>query len=107
MKSKFTKKIQFGLLTGAICILTIGTNAVLAGEVNGKGDKVPGGENGRSLCSFSGQQDDAAEDEGTFRGDLVQSWGQIPQELRDFLISLDMYFHPGEGCNPNKPNPPL
>ncbi len=107
MKNRCAKKTRLSIVLGVAWILSMGASAALAGEVNGKGDKVPGGENGRSLCSFSGQQDDAAEDEGTFRGDRVQSWGQIPRGLRDFLVSLGMYFHPGEGCNPNRPDPPL
>jgi len=105
MSIKSAKKTQLGIVVCAAWILA--ANAALAGEVNGKGDKVPGGENGRSLCSFSGQQDDAAEDEGFFRGDRVQSWGQIPHAMRDILAALGMYFHPGEGCNPTRPNPPL
>jgi hypothetical protein len=99
-----TKSI-IGVVVCAVWIL--GASPVFAGEVNGKGEVIPGGENGRSLCSYSGRQDDADADEGTFRGDEVQSWGQIPKGLRDILVSLGMFFHPGEGCNPNRPNPPL
>jgi hypothetical protein len=76
-------------------------NFALAGEVDGKGNPVPGGENGRSDCSYSGQQDNAEEDEGVFKGDRVQNWGQFL--ARGFLITIG--FTPGRGtdaCNPNK-----
>jgi len=83
-----------------VCSLWIlGASPVFAGEVNGNGEEIPGGEQGRSECSYSGQQDDPIEDEGFFRGDRVQSWGQIPKPFRDFLTSIGV--HPGHECNPN------
>ena len=94
-----------GGVVGAVWIL--GASPVFAGEVNGKGDVIPAAEKARSLCSFSGLQDDPEADEGFFRGDRVQSWGQIPKATRDALIAMMMFFQPGEGCNPTKPNPPL
>lgn len=101
-------KLSMTNIGAVVCAVWIlGANPVLAGEVNGKGEPIPGGEKAASLCAYSGQQDDPIADQGTFRGDRVQSWGQIPKALRDFLDSLDMYFHPGEGCNPTRPNPPL
>jgi hypothetical protein len=81
-------------------ILSLGVNTVGAGEVDGQGNPVPGGENGRSECSYSGQQDDAEADAGFFRGDRVQSWGQIPKIMRDILRGIGM--HPGDACNPRK-----
>ena len=103
MKTKLT-----GIITIALGLVGfLGTSPVLAGEVNGKGKPIPGAEKARSLCAFSGQQDDPEADEGFFRGDRVQSWGQIPKATRDVLIALEMFFHPGEACNPNRPNPPL
>ena len=81
-------------------ILAMGANTAVAGEVDGKGNPVPGGAKGKSECSYSGQQDDAAADEGFFRGDRVQSWGQIPKMLRDFLASIGS--SPGAACNPKK-----
>lgn len=81
-------------------ILAIGANGAFAGEVTGKGKPVPGGEKGRSECSYSGQQDDPVLDAGFFRGDRVQSWGQIPKMARDFLRTIG--FHPGDACNPKK-----
>lgn len=98
---KANNKIVIGVVLCTAWMM--GVNAALAGEVNGKGDPVPGGENGRSLCSFSGQQD-GPDNEGIFRSDGVQSWGQIFKFIRDALPDV---FHPGVGCNPNRPNPPL
>jgi hypothetical protein len=86
----------------AVCVLCmLGASSALAGEVNGQGNEIPGGETGRSECSYSGLQDDPVADEGFFRGDRVQSWGQIPKALRDLLTSMGVIPHPSEGCNPN------
>jgi hypothetical protein len=81
-------------------VLALGANVAIAGEVNGKGKPIPGGEKGRSECSYSGQQDDPIADAGFFRGDRVQSWGQIPKMLRDILTSIGS--NPGVACNPKK-----
>ena len=95
--TRTTRAIVTLLLAGA---LAVGANTAIAGEVDGKGNPVPGGEKGKSECSYSGQQDNAAEDEGFFRGDRVQSWGQIPKMLRDFLTMIES--SPGAACNPKK-----
>ena len=92
-----TRSIFTLVLAGS---LALGMNTAVAGEVDGKGNPVPGGEKGRSECSYSGQQDDAAADAGFFRGDRVQSWGQIPKMFRDFLTSIGS--NPGNACNPKK-----
>ena len=98
MKNKPTEKTLYAiLLTG---ILALGANTAVAGEVDGKGNPVPGGTNGQSECSFSGQQDDADADAGFFKGDRVQSWGQIPKMFKDFLKSVGS--SPGTACNPKK-----
>lgn len=81
-------------------VLAFGANTAVAGEVNGKGEPVPGGSKGKSECSYSGLQDDAAADEGVFRGDRVQSWGQLPKLTRMALVFLGL--HPGDACNPKK-----
>ena len=92
-----TRAITAFLVAG---VLAMGTSTAFAGEVDGKGNPVPGGEKGKSECSYSGQQDDAAADAGFFRGDRVQSWGQIPKLVRDFLTSIGS--SPGKACNPSK-----
>ena len=97
-KSTVNNKIRHALVLSAI--LALGANYAVAGEVNGKGKPVPGGSKGKSECSYSGLQDDAAADEGFFRGDNVQSWGQIPLWMREMLAAVG--FHPGDACNPKK-----
>lgn len=81
-------------------ILAMGANTAFAGEVDGKGNPVPGGEKGKSECSYSGQQDDPVADAGVFKGDRVQSWGQIPKMWKDILRTIGL--HPGDACNPKK-----
>ena len=84
-----------------------GMTGSYAGEVDGKGNPVPGGPKGNSECSYSGQQDDAAADAGVFKSDRTQSWGQLLNETRLFLIKSG--FMPGSktalpdlgSCNPN------
>ena len=100
MKNNFTDKtrVSYALLVSGI--LAIGANAAVAGEVDGKGNPIPGGTKGQSECSYSGQQDDAAADAGFFKGDRVQSWGQIPKWFRDILTSIGS--NPGAACNPKK-----
>lgn len=84
-------------LAGAIAIFGVAT--VHAGERNGRGEEVPGGENGRSICSYSGLEDfDFLEpvSPGT-----VQNWGIIPKVVRDMLSLIGL--HPGDSCSPGKP----
>jgi len=100
MKNKFTDKTGVGYALLVSGILAIGANTAVAGEVNGKGNPIPGGTKGQSECSYSGQQDDAVADAGFFKGDRVQSWGQIPKLFRDFLTSVGS--NPGVACNPKK-----
>lgn len=100
------KKFRLILVTVAASILCFGASVSFAGEVDGKGNPVPGGVNGRSECSYSGQQDDDT-NEGVFKSDRTQSWGQLFNEIRLFLISVG--FTPGSkfsledlgSCNPN------
>ncbi len=100
MKRRSTTKAKILSTVLAAGILSVGAHVAVAGEVDGKGNPVPGGVKGKSECSYSGQQDDPVEDAGFFRGDRVQSWGQIPKMFRDFLTSLGS--NPGNACNPKK-----
>lgn len=94
-------KVRENGVIGLIAVAWIlGANVATAGEVNGRGDPIPGGDKGKSECSFSGQQDDPVADEGLFRGDRVQSWGQIPKVVRDVLRTMGLL--PGDACNPRK-----
>lgn len=105
------KKARLVLVFCAVSVLGFGARAGFAGEVDGRGNPVPGGQNGKSACSYSGQQDDPVEDAGVFRGDRVQSWGQLPVAARLFIM-LTVGWNPGSkepfplapvlgSCNPN------
>ena len=94
-------------LGAAILLVVLSVNTVLAGEITGNGRYK--GTNGRSACSFSGQQDlqwyfdDGQQNrkpEGT-KGfpSHSQSWGQSKANWA-LLISLNL--HPGQACNPNR-----
>lgn len=90
-----------GLVVCGAWILGAGNAA--AGEITGNGKWIAGSPdaplNGKSICAFSGQQDDPSEaSEEGFRGLITQSWGQLPKGLRDFLTSIGM--NPGVSCNP-------
>jgi len=104
MKNKNANKTRLSIVLGVAWILSMGTGAALAGEITGNGKWIAGSKdaplNGNSECAYSGQQDDAAADAGFFRGDRVQSWGQIPKAFRDFLKSIGS--NPGVACNPKK-----
>lgn len=97
-KSNENKRASYALLVAGI--LALGAHSAVAGEVDGKGNPVPGGVNGKSECSYSGQQDDAVADAGEFKGDRTQSWGQLPNAVKRFLQSIG--FTPGVACNPKK-----
>lgn len=98
-----TRKVRrLGLLVAAALIL--GANATYAGEVTGKGKVVPGGVNGKSLCSFSGQQDDAEEDRGFFAGDRVQSWGQVVVAVIRGILAEPWAPGPGVTCRGGGPS---
>ena len=102
MKNKSIEKKRLGLVLCVAGILSMGANAAVAGEVDGKGNPIPGGGKGKSECSDSGQQDDPIADAGFFKGDRVQTWGQIPKWLRDYLVSIGELPEPGYACNPKK-----
>jgi len=100
MKKKSADKTRATCTLLLAAIFAMGANATVAGEVDGKGNPIPGGAKGKSECSYSGQQDDPAADAGFFRGDRVQSWGQIPKAFRIFLTAIGS--NPGAACNPKK-----
>jgi hypothetical protein len=90
-------------VTGAALVLSLAAGAALAGETTGSGKslKVEGGGrwhtglHARSLCAYSGLNDERTEEEPG----RVQNWGTIPKEFRDMMGPLG--FHPGMACNPN------
>ena len=87
------------IIAAATSILFLGAGSASAGEITGNERYVPGGDTGRSACSYSGRQDNYEEDIGFFRSMIVQNWGQIPKSLREFLTSIGQ--HPGQACNPS------
>ena len=100
MKNKPSGKARTASTLLFAGFLAMGTSTAFGGEVGGKGNPVPGGEKGKSVCSYSGQQDDPVADAGVFKGDRVQNWGQLPKAVRDFLRTVGL--HPGDACNPKK-----
>lgn len=96
--SRFTVAVSV-----AAIVLSLSATAVFAGEItgNGKSLKVDGGGkwhtglHARSLCAFSGLNDEITPEEPS----RVQNWGIIPKEMRDVFGPLG--FHPGMACNPN------
>jgi|SRR5688572_12114112 hypothetical protein len=100
---KASEKNIIGVVVCATWIL--GANSALAGERNGIGNPIPGGDKGRSICSFSGLEDQDDDDDGDFDGPVVpgetQNWGSIPKLIRDLLAAMGM--HPGDACSPGKP----
>lgn len=101
MKRRNVSKARLGFLIGVAWILSMGTGAVLAGEITGNGKSLKNDDgtlNGKSECAFSGREDDP--DSGEFKGSIAQSWGQLPKAVRDFLTSIG--FNPGVACNPKK-----
>lgn len=108
MTKKTSTKTRLGLTISAACIL--GTGAALAGEIGGNRQPVPGAENGRSECAYSGQQDVLDSNEGVFKSTRTQSWGQLYNAIR--LAVLMSGWSPGSkypfplneelaSCNPN------
>ena len=95
----------------ATLLVALSMGSALAGEITGNGKLLHvegGGLHGRSACAFSGQEDLQffVDDEQTERVETVvkgspthaQSWGQIPQVVRD---EIRPFAHPGIACNPN------
>jgi hypothetical protein len=82
----------------AVCAAAVGTIAVgsaFAGEVTGNGKPTAAPLNAQSICAFSGQNDGEPPPGRTAAH--VQSWGQIPAEVRDGLTLTGS--HPGDACN--------
>lgn len=88
------RNIMLGITVGAVLVLGSAGGA-FAGEVGGNGKPVPGADNAKSLCAYSGLEDDPIQP-GT-----TQNWGQIPQADRKFLSQRGAADIPliGEGCN--------
>ena len=86
------------LLTAAFCAVAIAGLSVgpaLAGEVTGNGKPIV--IHGKSICAFSGQNDDPTGTQGEGPGGRVQSFGQDVK--KGFIDPRE--FNPGMACNPN------
>ena len=96
--SRFTVAVSV-----AAIVLSLSATAVFAGEVTGNGKSLKVEDGGkwhtglhaRSLCAFSGLNDEITPEEPG----KTQNWGTIPKEMRDAIGPLG--FHPGMACNPN------
>ena len=89
-------KTRLALAIGAATLVVgLTAGAALAGEVTGKGDPTPiqSGQ-ANSICSFSGYNDGHPPPGRTAAH--VQSWGQIPKDVRDAIAAEE---HPGIACN--------
>ena len=102
MTRRFVTRLGLAVSVAAI-VLSLSASAVLAGEItgNGKSLKVDGGGkwgtglHARSLCAYSGHNDDP-EEEFPFGGQ-AQSYGYtaVRNGFKAFAPS------PGVACNPN------
>jgi hypothetical protein len=100
MKNNTANKTRLTFVLCAAWILSMGANAAVAGEITGNGKVIT--VKAKSACVYSGLQDDAAADEGVFKSDRTQNWGQLT-ELGRFIFAH--YFgitSPSQGCNPTK-----
>ena len=74
---------------GSAAIVAMGTTAAFAGEVTGNGKDTQGPAHAKSICAFSGLNDDPEEEPGR-----TQSYGQVVRAGgKAFAPS------PGEACN--------
>jgi hypothetical protein len=87
-------------LITAVCaaalIASVSVSTVLAGEINGTGSKTHYSQ-GRSICKFSGLNDDPSSTNPENPGGRVQSYGYsfVRNGLKGVVPS------PGFACNPN------
>ena len=97
-------KRTIAALTLALGMVAATSGTAFAGERGGNGEPTPvKGHLASSICSFSGLEDWDLDDDGDFdapvQPGVVQNWGTIPQDVRDFLTSIGE--HPGEACRGN------
>jgi hypothetical protein len=88
---------RFGLaISAAALVLSLSASAALAGEVTGNGNKSEFSQ-GRSICKFSGQNDNPSSTNPENPGGRVQSYGYsfVRNGLKAVVPS------PGFACNPN------
>jgi hypothetical protein len=86
------------LLAAALCavaVAAVGAGSAFAGEVTRNGKATAAPAHAQSICAFSGRNDGEPPPGRTAAH--VQSWGQIPKEVRDVLATEGS--HPGDACN--------
>jgi hypothetical protein len=95
------RRIAAVLLAGGV-LAVAGASPATAGEVNGNGDPLP--LKGKSLCKYSGLNDEVTPDEptrtqsfGTFLVLIKKQAGLKPGEVRGAILPS-----PGDACNPTK-----
>ena len=69
--------------TLAAAVLAVSASPAVAGEVTGNGKPTGAPAHANSICAFSGQNDGNPPPGRTAAH--VQSWGQIPKEVRNVL----------------------
>lgn len=87
---KLSRVVAAGL--GSVVLVAASATSAFAGEVTGNGKPTQAPSNSNSLCSYSGQNDDLAEEPGR-----VQSYGQIVKAGGKAFVPS-----PSVGCNPNR-----
>jgi hypothetical protein len=90
-------KSRFGVAVSvAAVVLSLSASAAFAGEINGTGSKTQYSQ-GRSICKFSGLNDNPASTNPENPGGRVQSYGYsfVRNGLKAVVPS------PGFACNPN------
>ena len=96
MGKSSVRRVGLALLT-SILALSLGASTAFGGEITGNGKSTPiRSYIMHSICAFSGFNDDPEIAPGRTAAH-VQSWGQIPKEVRDFIATLGE--HPGDACN--------
>jgi hypothetical protein len=103
------KKTLAGAAIVAALILGSG-GAAFAGEVNGKGDKTPGGDGARSACVYSGLEDGQEDPTAPSGPGVTQNWGHAKNQPGVVSVrgaaEVQLTFEgPGStftwGCNPH------
>lgn len=79
----------------SLALFALSPAAALAGERGGNGAPTPIGDVAASECAYSGLED--FDFEAPVQPGVVQNWGSIPKEFRDFLVSIGV--SPATLCN--------
>ncbi len=89
------KRRRAAVATLAAAVVAVSASPAVAGEVTGNGKPTGAPAHANSICAFSGQNDGNPPPGRTAAH--VQSWGQIPKEVRNVLRTEGS--HPGDACN--------